>query len=78
MNSYMFRRNKKGGNVMNKQTIEVEYDTNLVEEYKKNYIMEEEGIGDVVDTEPFGEQTTFNEDSVEEILGEGAEILDEN
>lgn len=63
---------------MNEQIIEVDYDENLVEEYKKNYIMEEEGIGDVADTEPFGEQTTFNEDSVEEILGEGAEILDEN
>lgn len=63
---------------MNEQIIEVNYDENLVEEYKKNYIMEEEGIGDVVDTEPFDEQTTFNEDPLEEILGEGAEILDED
>lgn len=63
---------------MNEQIIEVEYDKNLVEEYKKNYIMEEEGIGDVVDTEPFDEQTTFNEDSIEKILGEGAEIIDED
>lgn len=63
---------------MNEQIIEVNYDENLVEEYKKNYIMEEEGIGDVADTEPFGSQTTFNEDPLEEILGEGAEIIDED
>ena len=30
----------------NKQIIEVDYDKELVEEYKKNYIMEEDGIGD--------------------------------
>ena len=63
---------------MNEQIIDVNYDENLVEEYKKNYIMEEEGIGDVADTEPFGSQTTFNEDPLEEILGEGAEIIDED
>lgn len=61
-----------------KQVIEVEYDKELVNDYENNYIMEEEGIGDVTDTEPFDSQTTFNEDPLEDILGEGAEILDEN
>lgn len=61
-----------------KQVIEVEYGKELVNNYQNNYIMEEEGIGDVADTEPFGSQTTFNEDTLNEILGEGAEILDEN
>lgn len=62
----------------NNQIIEVEYNKELVNEYENNYIMEEDGIGDVADTEPFGSQTTFNEDTLNEILGEGAEILDEN
>lgn len=62
----------------NKQVIEVEYDESKVEEYKQNYIMEEEGIGDITDVKPFDEQTSVNEDSIDEILGEGAEILDEN
>ena len=63
---------------MEDQIIEVEYDKSLVEEYKNNYIMEEKGIGDIADTNPFDEQTTFNEDSIDEILGEGAEIIDED
>lgn len=63
---------------MEDQIIEVEYDKSLVEEYKNNYIMEEEGTGDIADTNPFDEQTTFNEDSIEELLGEGAEIIDED
>lgn len=63
---------------MEDQIIEVEYDKSLVEEYKNNYIMEEEGIGDIADTNPFDEQTIFNEDSIDEILGEGAEIIDED
>ena len=63
---------------MEDQIIEVEYDKFLVEEYKNNYIMEEEGIGDIADTKPFDEQTVFNEDSIDEILGEGAEIIDED
>ena len=60
------------------QIIEVEYDKELVNEYENNYIMEVEGIGDVADTEPFDSQTTFNEDPLEDILGEGAEIIDED
>lgn len=59
------------------QVIEVEYDENLVEEFKNNYIMEEEGIG-AEQGEPYGTQDTFNTDSIDELLGEGAEVLDEN
>ena len=32
---------------MKDQMIEVDYDKDLVEKYKKNYIMEEEGTGDI-------------------------------
>lgn len=51
-----------------KQVIEVEYDKYLVEEYKNNYIMEEDGIGADPDTTPYGEQTTFNTDSKEDLF----------
>ena len=58
------------------QVIEVEYDKDLVEEYKNNYIMEEDGIGDV-GSEPYGIQTTFNESSFEEMNEDGEVILEE-
>lgn len=51
-----------------KQVIEVEYDKDLVEEFKNNYIMEEEGIGADPDATPYGEQTTFNTDTIEELF----------
>lgn len=57
-----------------KQVIEVPYSKELVEEYKNNYIMEVEGIG--AESEVYDEQTTFNTDSIEELLGEGAEVED--
>lgn len=60
---------------MGKQTIEVEYDKDLVEKYKENYIMEEEGTGDI-ESEPFDLQTTVNEDSFEEMNEEGEVILE--
>ena len=60
---------------MEKQIIEVEYDKDLVEKYKKNYIMEEEGIG-ADEAEPFDLQTTVNEDSFEEMNEEGEVILE--
>ena len=59
------------------QVIEVEYDKDLTEDYKKNYIMEEEGIG-ADEAEPYDIQTTFNTDSLEEMLGEGVEIDSED
>ena len=61
---------------MEKQIIEVEYDKDLVEKYKENYIMEEEGTGDI-ESEPFDLQNTVNEDSFEEMNEEGEVILEE-
>lgn len=60
------------------QVIEVEYAEALVEEFKKNYIMEEEGIG-ADDEVPYGEQTTFEtEEDFSNIYGEGCEIENES
>ena len=61
---------------MKDQMIEVDYDKHLVEKYKKNYIMEEEGSGDI-ESEPFDLQTTVNEDSFEEMNEEGEVIIEE-
>ena len=60
---------------MEKQIIEVDYDKDIVEKYKENYIMEEEGIG-ADEAEPFDLQTTVNEDSFEEMNEEGEVILE--
>ena len=61
---------------MEKQIIEVEYDKDLVEKYKENYIIEEEGIG-ADEAEPFDLQNTVNEDSFEEMNEEGEVIIEE-
>lgn len=55
------------------QVVEVDYDKDLVEEYKRNYIMEEEGIG-ALDEEPFDTQSTLNEAPFEEMIDEGEVI----
>lgn len=55
------------------QVIEVDYNKELVEEYKNNYIMEEEGIG-ADDVTPYGEQTTFNTDSLDELVTDGSTV----
>ena len=60
---------------MEKQIIEVEYDKDLVEKYKENYIMEEEGIG-ADETEPFDTQTKINEVPFEEMNEKGEVILE--
>lgn len=60
---------------MEKQIIEVDYDKDLVEKYKENYIMEEEGIG-ADETEPFDTQTKINEVPFEEMNEEGEVILE--
>ena len=60
---------------MEEQIIEVEYDKDLVEKYKENYIMEEEGTGDI-ESEPFDLQTTVNEDPFEEMNEDGEVILE--
>ena len=61
---------------MKDQMSEVDYDKDLVEKYKKNYIMEEEGIG-ADEAEPFDLQTTVNEDPFEEMNEEGEVIIEE-
>ncbi len=58
----------------NKQVIEVEYNQDLVNDYQNNYIMEEEGIGADEVGEVYGTQTTFNTDTIDELLGEGATV----
>ena len=60
---------------MEKLIIEVEYDKDLVEKYKENYIMEEEGIG-ADEAEPFDTQTKINEVPFEEMIEEGEVILE--
>lgn len=60
-----------------KQVIKVEYDKDLVEEYKNNYIMEEDGIGADPDITPYGEQTTFNTDSKEDLFDPEDSIVEE-
>ena len=59
------------------QIIEVEYNEELVKEYSDNYIMEEEGIGAEEIGVIYDGQTSFNEDTIEELLGEGAEVENE-
>lgn len=61
---------------MTEQIIEVDYDKELVDEYKRNYIMEEEGIGSD-EAEPFDIQTTYNEDTFEEMNEEGEAVMEE-
>lgn len=80
----MLRENKKivriGGNNMEeqeKQVIEVEYDKKIVEDYKRNYIMEEEGIGADPDAEPYDTQTKFNTDSKEELFDPEDSVVEE-
>lgn len=61
---------------MEDQIIEVEYDKDLVEKYKENYIMEEEGTG-ADEAEPFDTQTKVNEVPFEEMNEEGEVIIEE-
>lgn len=59
---------------MEEQIIQVEFDEELVKEYGDNYIMEEEGIGAEEVGPIYDEQSSFNEDSINDLLGEGAEV----
>ena len=59
---------------MGEQIIQVEFDEELVKEYGDNYIMEEEGIGAEEVGPIYDEQNSFNEDSINDLLGEGAEV----
>ena len=62
---------------MKEQIIEVDYDKDLVEKYKKEYIMEEEGTGSFEDVEPSETQNNVNEASFEDMNEEGEVILEE-
>lgn len=62
---------------MEEQIIEVDYNKDLVEKYKKEYIMEEEGTGSFEDVEPSDTQTNVNEVPFEEMNEEGEVIIEE-
>ena len=59
------------------QVVETDYNKDLVEEYKRNYIMEEEGIGDNPDAEPYDTQTKLNEIPLEDMFDEGEVVVEE-
>ena len=59
------------------QVIEVEYDKDLVEDYKQNYIMEEEGTGADPEAEPYDPQTTLNETPLDDMLDNGEAEIEE-
>lgn len=59
------------------QVVEINYNKDLVEEYKRNYIMEEEGIGADPDAEPYDTQTKLNEVPLEDMFDEGEVVVEE-
>lgn len=59
------------------QVVETNYNKDLVEEYKRNYIMEEEGIGADPDAEPYDTQTKLNEVPLEDMFDEGEVVVEE-
>lgn len=59
------------------QVVEIDYNKNLVEDYKRNYIMEEEGIGADPDAEPYDTQTKLNEVPLEDMFDEGEVVVEE-
>ena len=59
------------------QLVEVDYNKDLVNEYQRNYIMEEEGIGADPDAEPYDTQTKLNEVPLEDMFDEGEVVVEE-
>ena len=59
------------------QIVEVDYNKDLVEEYQRNYIMEEEGIGADPDAKPYDTQTKLNEVPLEDMFDEGEVVVEE-
>lgn len=59
------------------QVVEVDYNKDLVNEYQRNYIMEEEGIGADPDAEPYDTQTKLNEIPLEDMFDEGEVVVEE-
>lgn len=63
--------------LQNEQIIEVDYDKDLVDKYKREYIMEEEGRGADPEAEPYDTQEKLNEVPLEEMIEEGEVIIDD-
>ena len=59
------------------QIVEADYNKDLVDEYQRNYIMEEEGIGADPDAEPYDTQTKLNEIPLEDMFDEGEVVVEE-
>ena len=59
------------------QVVEIDYNKDLVEDYNRNYIMEEEGIGADPDAEPYDTQTKINEIPLEDMFDEGEVVVEE-
>ena len=59
------------------QVVEIDYNKDLVNEYQRNYIMEEEGIGADPDAEPYDTQTKLNEVPLEDMFDEGEVVVEE-
>ena len=59
------------------QVVEVDYNKDLVNEYQRNYIMEEEGIGADPDADPYDTQTKLNEVPLEDMFDEGEVVVEE-
>lgn len=59
------------------QVIEVDYDEDLVNKYKSEYIMEEEGTGADPTAEPSDLQTTLNEVPLSDMIDNGEVIIEE-
>ena len=59
------------------QVVETDYNKDLVDEYQRNYIMEEEGIGADPDAEPYDTQTKLNEIPLEDMFDEGEVVVEE-
>lgn len=62
---------------MNEQIIEVKYDKELVKEYKDQYIMEQEGIGNELNSDPYDTQNKLNEVPFNEMIEEGEVVVDD-
>lgn len=72
----MFKKKKEEEFVLEEgQVVEVEFDKELVKEFKEHEGEVLEGTGaEGDDVAIYGTQTTINEDPIEELVGEGAEI----
>ena len=57
------------------QVIEVDYNKDLVEDYKNNYIMEEEGTG-AEEAEPYDTQENINEVPFEFMIEPGEVVIE--